>query len=69
MSDVTPNYQLELQRLELEQSQLKLNIQSQQFRIAQILDERDRIEENIEATHKSVAELDKQITKLKEKTS
>ena len=64
MSDVTPNYALERQALELERSQLQLNIQSQTYRIAQMHDEQSRIEINIQSTQKAIAELDKQITKL-----
>ena len=66
MSDVLPNYELESQRLDLEREQLKLNIKSQTYRIAQIEDEKRRLEENITATEKAIADLDKQISKLKE---
>ena len=65
MSDVTPNYELERQGLELERSQLLLNIQSQKYRVAQLHDEAARIQVNIEATETSIALLDKQL-KIKE---
>ena len=65
MADVTPNYSLEIQCLELEQSQLQLNIQSQTYRIAQLADESSRIAENITATKIALATLGDKITNLK----
>ena len=65
MADLTPNYSLEIQCLELEQSQLKLNIQSQKYRIAQLQDEQSRINDNIEATKVSLFELNNKINLLK----
>ena len=65
MADVTPNYSLEIQCLELEQSQLQLNIQSQRYRIAQLQDESNRINDNIEATKVSLVELGNKILSLK----
>ena len=67
MSDVTVNYDLEKQGMELESFQLQLNVKSQQYRIAQLHDEERRIEENITATHKALAELDKKITSINNK--
>lgn len=65
MADVTANYSLELQGLLLEKAQLELNMQAQQYRIAQTQDEVTRIEANIEATRTSVASLSEKITNLK----
>lgn len=65
MADVTPNYSLEVQGLELEKSQLSLNVQSQQYRIAQTADEVRRIEANIAATHTAIAALTEKIKQLK----
>ena len=65
--DVTPNYSLELQGLLLEKAQLELNMQAQQYRIAQTRDEVTRIEANIEATRASVASLTSKIDSLKGK--
>lgn len=65
MSDVTPNYSLEIQCLELEQSQLNLNIQSQQYRIAQLADESRRISENITATKVALIALGDKINSIK----
>lgn len=67
MADVTPNYSLERQRLELERAQLALNVQSQSFRIAQTHDEIERIKTNIAATEKAMAELDKTISAIPSK--
>ena len=67
MADVTPNYSLELQGLMLEKAQLELNMQAQQYRIAQTRDEVTRIEANIEATRESVALLNTKIDNLKGK--
>ena len=63
--DVTPNYSLELQGLMLEKAQLELNMQAQQYRIAQTKDEVTRIEANIEATKTSVESLAEKINNLK----
>ena len=65
MADLTPNYSLEIQCLELEQSQLQLNIQSQKYRIAQLQDEQSRINDNIEATKVSLVDLNNKINSLK----
>ena len=65
MADVTPNYSLELQGLLLEKAQLELNMQAQQYRIAQTQDEVTRIEANIEATRSSVDSLTIKIDNLK----
>ena len=64
MSDLTPNYSLEVQGLMLEKAQFALNIQSQRYRIAQTMDEVRRINTNIEATHTAIASLDEKITNL-----
>lgn len=65
MADVMANYSLELQGLMLEKAQLQLNMQAQQYRIAQTHDEVSRIEANIEATQTSVALLEQKIINLK----
>lgn len=65
MADVTPNYSLEIQGLELEKSQLELNVKSQQYRIAQTLDEVQRINTNITATETAIAVLAGKIKSLK----
>lgn len=65
MADVTPNYSLEIQRLELEKSQLELNVRSQQYRIAETQDEVRRININIVATQTAVAALEEKIQQLK----
>ena len=65
MADVTPNYSLEIQGLELEKMQLELNMKSQQYRIAQTLDEVQRINTNIDATRMAVASLAEKIKSLK----
>ena len=65
MADVTPNYSIEIQGLELELSQLTHNIKSQEYRIAQMLDEASRIEVNIAATRVAIAALVDKIQTLK----
>ena len=50
---------------DLEKSQLELNIKSQQYRIAQTLDEVSRINVNIEATQNAIAALADKIKTLK----
>lgn len=65
MADVIPNYSLEMQGLQLEKSQLELNVQSQLYRIAQMQDEAARIQVNIDATKTAIAALDAKIKSLK----
>ena len=65
MADVTPNYSLEIQGLELEKAQLTLNMLSQSFRIAQSQDEISRIQNNIDATKVAVGALDDRIAAMK----
>lgn len=65
MADVVPNYSLEIQGIELERSQLMLNVQSQLYRIAQTEDEARRVGVNIAATREAISLLDKKIQQLK----
>ena len=65
MADVTPNYSLEIQGLELEKAQLALNVLSQSYRIAQTHDEIARINTNIGATQTAIAALSEKIKSLK----
>lgn len=65
MADVTPNYSLEVQGLELERSQLDLNIKSQTYRVAQAQDEIRRINLNISATLIAIESLDEKINSMK----
>lgn len=67
MADVIPNYTLEAQGLELELAQLNMNVLSQKYRIAQLGDEKSRIETNIEATQTAIAALETKIELLKVK--
>ena len=64
MADVTANRKLEAQGLALEMSQLQLNVQSQQYRIAQAQDEATRINANIIATQVSIEALAERINAL-----
>ena len=65
MADITPNYSLEVQGLELELAQLELNVKSQQYRIAQSQDEAQRINTNIAATRAAIEALETKITGLR----
>lgn len=65
MADVTPNYTLEIQGLELELSQLTHNILAQRLRIAQTADEVRRINDNIDATNTAISALSEKILSLK----
>ena len=65
MADVTPNYSLEKQGLQLELAQLNINVLSQRYRIAQLDDEQSRIATNIEATQSAIAALETKIEQLK----
>lgn len=65
MADVTPNYSLEFQGLQLEHAQLGLNVQTQMYRIAQIQDEARRINMNIDATKLAMETLATRISEMK----
>lgn len=67
MADVTPNYSLEKQGLQLELAQLNINVLSQRYRIAQLDDEQSRIATNIEATQAAIAALETKIEQFKAK--
>lgn len=67
MADVTPNYSLEKQGLQLELAQLNINVLSQRYRIAQLDDEQSRIATNIEATQAEIAALEAKIEQFKAK--
>lgn len=64
MSDVMPNYELEKKRLAVEISQLEHNITSQEYRILQLDDEKQRLTENIVSTHTAIEELKTQLKGL-----
>jgi hypothetical protein len=61
MGDVMPNVSLDKMRLEIERDSLVLNNKKADLRIAQLYDERDRVQANKEATDKSIQEIDKKL--------
>jgi len=66
MSDIEPNRQVELKRMEVERDGMKLRYQQQELRLLEIDDEKVRIRENMEATKKEVSNMDGVIKQLKE---
>ena len=64
MADAKPNYALERKRIELEKSQLLMNIQRSELRLFEMDDEKERLFENIEATKKAIDALDQRVEKL-----
>ena len=66
MSDIEPNRQVELKRMEVERDGMKLRYQQQELRLLEIDDEKLRIRENMEATKKEVSNMDGVIKQLKE---
>ena len=65
MSDVEPNRQVELKRMEVERDSMKLRYQQQELRLLEIDDEKDRIRDNMEATKKEISNLEGVIKDLR----
>jgi septal ring factor EnvC (AmiA/AmiB activator) len=65
VADLAPNTQLQRMQMEIERDALALNIKKAHLKLAQLDDERSRIEHNIEATEKSIAEIDKSLDDTK----
>lgn len=61
---MTPNFELEKMKLEVEISQLEHNKRTQQLRIMQNKDENTRLEENMKATDVAITEIKKQLAEL-----
>lgn len=66
MADVMPDYHLEQQRLIAQIASLKSNVEQQKLEIMQIESRREKLVENIEATKKSVGDLEKDLRGLVE---
>jgi hypothetical protein len=62
MSDNDPNKKLNSKRLEVEMFGLQLNLKRFELRIMEIEDEKIKISENVEASNKRIAEIQKLIT-------
>ena len=60
MGDLMPDYDLERAQVDLEIAQHRLNIQASEFRKLQIFSEMKRIDENIAAAQKTIAEMEAQ---------
>lgn len=65
MSDVEPNRQVELKRMEVERDSMKLRYQQQELRLLEIDDEKERIRDNMEATKKEVSNMEGVIKDLR----
>jgi hypothetical protein len=61
MSDHDPNKKLNSKRLEVEMFGLQLNLKRFELRIMEIEDEKIKISENVEASNKRIAEIQKLI--------
>lgn len=66
MADATPDYQVEQQRLVAQIASLKSNLERQKLEIMEMDDRRKKNLENIEATKKSIAGLEKDLRGLVE---
>ena len=65
VSDVEPNRQVELKRMEVERDSMKLRYQQQELRLLEIDDEKERIRDNMEATKKEVSNMEGVIKDLR----
>jgi hypothetical protein len=59
MSDNDPNKKLNSKRLEIEMFGLQLNLKRLELRVMEIDEEKIKIAENVEASNKRIAELQK----------
>jgi hypothetical protein len=59
VSDNDPNKKLNLKRLQIEMFGLQLNLQRLELRVMEIDDEKVKISENVEASNKRIAEIQK----------
>jgi hypothetical protein len=62
MSDNDPSVKLNSKRLEVEMFGLQLNLKRFELRVMEIEDEKAKISENVEASNKRIAEIQKLIT-------
>lgn len=67
MGDLTVNLNLEIMKLELRKQQLSLTQKTAEVRIAELMDEKRRVEENFPLYAKEMAEIDAAIENLKGK--
>jgi hypothetical protein len=61
MSDNDPSRQLNFKRLEVEMFGLQLNLKRLELRVMEIEDEKTKISENVNASNKRIAEIQKLI--------
>lgn len=62
MSDHDPSKRLNSKRLEVEMFGLQLNLKRLELRVMEIEDEKAKISENVEASNKRIAEIQKILT-------
>lgn len=62
MSDNDPSKKLNSKRLEVEMFGLQLNLKRFELRVMEIEDEKAKISENVEASNKRIAEIQKILT-------
>lgn len=62
MSDNDPNKKLNSKRLEVEMFGLQLNLKRMELRVMEIEDEKTKISENVDASNKRIAEIQKILT-------
>lgn len=61
MSDIKPNLPLRRMQVQVKISELQLNLQRMDLRKMELDDERVKIDLNVEATNKSIQDLQKQL--------
>lgn len=57
MADVTPNWEVELMKLDRQEMQILLNVQDGKIRLIELQREKERIEENIAASEEGLADI------------
>lgn len=66
MADVTPDWAFESMKLQRQRKQIELNMFDCELRLLEMVAEKDRLEENLEASKSALAELDEQIAGIKD---
>jgi hypothetical protein len=64
MTDVMPNYQLERQRLAVGIQEMTTSVMRADLRMAELDDEKVRLEENKIATRKTIADMKQQLSEM-----
>ena len=64
MSDAMPNYAYEIARLKHQRLQILTNVADCEAQLIEITGRRERLQTNIEASHRAIAEMEEKIASL-----